>query len=61
MYLGLQKSMLRFRFRLKKGKTFHLEGFSDRDYTGDAEDRNSVSGAFSFAGGNVVTWVSQKQ
>ena len=61
MYLGLQRGMLCFRFRYKKGETFHLEGFSDRNYTRDGDDRSSASGAFFFTGGNVVTWVSQKQ
>jgi Reverse transcriptase (RNA-dependent DNA polymerase) len=50
-----------------KGVTFekyghaNIEGYTDADWAGDADDRKSRSGYFTFVGGNLVTWRSKKQ
>jgi hypothetical protein len=38
-----------------------LLGYSDSDFAGDVVDRKSTTGVVYFLGGNMVTWVSQKQ
>jgi hypothetical protein len=38
-----------------------LVGFSDSDHAGDRNDRKSTTGIVFFLGGNLITWVSQKQ
>ncbi|KAJ0978704.1 hypothetical protein J5N97_014178 [Dioscorea zingiberensis] len=38
-----------------------LVGYSDSDLAGDADDRKSTTEVAYFLGGNLVTWVSQKQ
>lgn len=44
-------------------KNGHLEiwGYTDADWAGDRIDRKSMSGYFTFVGGNLVTWRSKKQ
>ncbi|XP_024172060.1 uncharacterized mitochondrial protein AtMg00810-like [Rosa chinensis] len=41
----------------------HLEvlGYTDADWAGSITDRRSISGYFTFVGGNLVTWRSKKQ
>ena len=38
-----------------------IEAYTDADWTGAIDDRRSTSGYFTFVGGNLVTWRSQKQ
>jgi hypothetical protein len=38
-----------------------IEGYTDADWAGSANDRRSTSGYFTFVGGNLVTWRSKKQ
>lgn len=38
-----------------------VEGYTDVDWAGSADDRTSTSGYFTFVGGNLVTWRSKKQ
>lgn len=45
----------------KKEETAKLVGYSDSDLAGDIDDRKSTTGAAYFYGGNLITWVSQKQ
>ncbi|CAL8088305.1 unnamed protein product [Prunus armeniaca] len=39
----------------------YLKSAPGRDYAGNITDRRSTSGYFTFVGGNLVTWRSQKQ
>ncbi|KAK3005339.1 hypothetical protein RJ639_015952 [Escallonia herrerae] len=47
----------------KERKHHHLDidGYTDADWAGNATDRRSTSGYFTFVGGNLVTWRSKKQ
>ncbi|KAK0585152.1 hypothetical protein LWI29_024002 [Acer saccharum] len=38
-----------------------IEGYTDADWAGNASDRRSTSGYFTFVGDNLVTWRSKKQ
>ena len=38
-----------------------IEGYTDADWAGSADNRRSTSGYFTFVGGNLVTWRSKKQ
>ena len=38
-----------------------VEGYTDADWVGSANNRRSTSGYFTFVGGNLVTWRSKKQ
>ncbi|CAL2238036.1 unnamed protein product [Prunus armeniaca] len=38
-----------------------VEGYTDADWVGSITDRRSMSGYFTFVGGNLVTWRSKKQ
>ncbi|RVW29213.1 Retrovirus-related Pol polyprotein from transposon RE1 [Vitis vinifera] len=38
-----------------------IEVYTDADWAGAVDDRRSISGYFTFVGGNLVTWKSKKQ
>ncbi|CAL8178291.1 unnamed protein product [Prunus armeniaca] len=38
-----------------------VKGYTDADWAGSATDRHSMSGYFTFVGGNLVIWRSKKQ
>ncbi|CAL8157464.1 unnamed protein product [Prunus armeniaca] len=44
----------------KNGHT-DVEGYTDVDWAGSVTNRRSMSGYFTFVGGNLVTWRSKKQ
>ncbi|KAL5804478.1 hypothetical protein ACOSQ3_031278 [Xanthoceras sorbifolium] len=44
-----------------KNEHLDIEGYTDADWAGNASDRRSTSGYFTFVGGNLVTWRSKKQ
>ncbi|GKF09528.1 putative ribonuclease H-like domain-containing protein, partial [Tanacetum coccineum] len=44
-----------------KDSPFHLEAFSDSDYTGDNHDRRSTSGGCQYLGRRLVSWQCKKQ
>ncbi|KAJ0970051.1 hypothetical protein J5N97_022928 [Dioscorea zingiberensis] len=46
--------------RMEQGMA-KLVGYSDSDLSGDVDDHRSTTGVAYFLGGNLVTWVSQKQ
>jgi hypothetical protein len=37
-----------------------IEGYTNVDWVGNLSDRKSISGYFTFIGGNLVTWRSKK-
>ena len=37
-----------------------IEGYTNADWVGNLSDRKSISGYFTFVGGNLVTWRSKK-
>ena len=39
----------------------NIEVYTDADWAGAIDDRRSISGYFTFVGGNLVTWRSKKQ
>jgi hypothetical protein len=41
--------------------SFYLMGYSDNDLANDVDDRRSMTGVLFFLGGNLVSWLSQKQ
>jgi hypothetical protein len=38
-----------------------VEGYTNSDWAGSSDDRKSTLGYYTFVGGNLVTWRSQKQ
>ena len=38
-----------------------MDAYTDVDWAGAVDDRQSTSGYFTFVGGNLVTWRSKKQ
>jgi hypothetical protein len=44
-----------------KNNHLNIDGYTDADWAGDAHDRRSTSGYFTFVGGNLVSWKSKKQ
>jgi hypothetical protein len=44
-----------------KNNQVHVDGYTDADWAGNVSDRKSTSGYFTFVGGNLVTWRSNKQ
>lgn len=38
-----------------------ITGYSDADWAGNADDRNSTSGGCFYVGNNLVAWISKKQ
>jgi hypothetical protein len=47
--------------QFKKNGHLDVEGYTDADWAGSITDRRSMSGYFTFVGGNLVTWRSKKQ
>lgn len=45
---------------LAKNDHLEIKGYTDAGWAG-AMDRRSISGYFTFVGGNLVTWRSKKQ
>ncbi|KAK3006834.1 hypothetical protein RJ639_015528 [Escallonia herrerae] len=45
----------------RKHHHLDIDGYTDADWVGNATDRRSTSGYFTFVGGNLVTWRSKKQ
>ena len=45
----------------KKNGNLDLFAYTDADWAGDRDGRKSISGYFTFVGGNLVTWKSKKQ
>ncbi|KAM2473307.1 hypothetical protein COP2_006450 [Malus domestica] len=45
----------------KKNNHLRVEGYTDADWAGSADDIRSTSGYFTFVGGNLVAWRSKKQ
>lgn len=66
-HMGTAERILRY-LKLAQGKGLlfsnhgHLkvEGYTDADWVGSANNRRSTSGYFTFVGGNLVTWRSKK-
>lgn len=48
-------------FMFSKNNHLRINGYTDADWAGNATDRRSTSGYFTFVGGNLVTWRSNKQ
>ena len=44
-----------------KESNMSLAGFSNSDWTGNADDRKSTTGGCFYVGANLVTWMSKKQ
>ena len=44
-----------------KNDHVRVDGYTDVDWAGNISDRKSMSGYFTFVGGNLVTWRSKKQ
>ena len=44
-----------------KNGHLNIDGYTDADWAGDATNRKSTSGYFTFVGGNLVTWRSKRQ
>jgi hypothetical protein len=44
-----------------KNNHLEVEGYIDADWAISISDRKSMSGCFTFIGGNLVTWRSKKQ
>jgi hypothetical protein len=44
-----------------KNNQVHIDGYTDADWAGNVSDKKSTSGYFTFVGGNLVTWRSNKQ
>ncbi|GJW37732.1 hypothetical protein Tco_0060652 [Tanacetum coccineum] len=62
MFAGIVFSA-RYQVTLKylKDSPFHLEAFSDSDYTGDNHDRRSTLGRCQYLGRRLVSWQCKKQ
>lgn len=45
----------------RKNNHLNIDGYTDADWAGSTTDRRSTSVYFTFVGGNLVTWRSQKQ
>lgn len=44
----------------KKHDHLRIDGYSNADWEGSTDNRRSMSGYFTFVGGNFVTWRSKK-
>lgn len=55
------KGTMDYELFYKKNESNELVGFSDSDYAGDLEDRNSTSGQVFMLSSGVVSWSSKKQ
>ena len=44
-----------------KDSNLSLAGFSDSDWTGNADDRKSTTGGCFYVGANLVAWMSKKK
>ena len=48
-------------FLLKKNTGLIIEAYTDADYASSLVDRSSITGYYTFLGGKLVTWRSQKK
>lgn len=55
------KSAPRKGLMFSKNNHLDIDGYTDADWVGSATDKLSTSGYFTFVGGNLVTWRSNKQ
>ena len=55
------KTIAEFGMWYSKDTSDVLAGYSDADWTGNADDRNSISGDCFYVGNNLVSWMSKKQ
>lgn len=55
------KSCLGKEILFTKRNNLDVQGYTNANWVGSIDDRQSTSGYFTFVGGNLVTWTSKKQ